>query len=446
MKLLIASLPATGHVNPMLAIARILMSAGHEVALYTGAAFRARIEASGAEFFPLPPEADIDPTNPFAKIPEMRDLPPGLDRMRVAMERFLVDNIPPQYVGLRAVLRRFWPDAIVCDDLFFGLLPMLLDARSPRPPVVLCGTSILRWPRDDGAPHFLGLTPATTSDQHVEYAVIAREFDEAVNRPVRRRLNRVLEDLGVGRTSRTLFEAFLGLADAHLQLSTPSFEYPRDIPTSVHFVGALPIIPGQAPLPPWADQLDGSRKIVLVTQGTVANQDFNLLIGPTIAALADEPDVLVVVTSGGKPVETIPGPAPGNVRASCFLPFEWLLPKVDVMVTNGGYGSVNQALSFGVPLVVAGLTEDKADVSARIAWSGVGVNLATNTPSSDALRRAVRAVLDQPEYRQRARQMAEEFAKIDTKSEILRIVGQVVADAQDLSDPGAPRRRRSVSV
>jgi UDP:flavonoid glycosyltransferase YjiC (YdhE family) len=47
-----------------------------------------------------------------------------------------------------------------------------------------------------------------------------------------------------------------------------------------------------------------------------------------------------------------------------------MLPKIDALVTNGGYGSVNQALSFGVPLVTAGTGEDKADVNARVAWSG----------------------------------------------------------------------------
>jgi UDP:flavonoid glycosyltransferase YjiC (YdhE family) len=59
MKILIASMPATGHVNPMLAIARILMTDGHEVAVYTGSAFRARVEAARAEFFSLPPDADL---------------------------------------------------------------------------------------------------------------------------------------------------------------------------------------------------------------------------------------------------------------------------------------------------------------------------------------------------------------------------------------------------
>ena len=177
---------------------------------------------------------------------------------------------------------------------------------------------------------------------------------------------------------------------------------------------------------------------MLVTQGTVANHNFNLLIGPTLAALANEPDILVVATAGGRPIDAIPGPLPSNARVSSFLPFEWLLPKIDLLVTNGGYGSVNQAMSFGIPVVTAGLTEDKADVNARVAWSGVGINLATNEPSRDALRSSVKTVLAEPGYRLRARWMAAQFAAIDTRSEILRIVRKLVADERELSRAGAP--------
>jgi MGT family glycosyltransferase len=434
MKILIASTPATGHVNPMLAIARILMTEDHEVAIYTGSAFRARVEGAGAEFISLPPEADIDLTDPFARIPELKVLPPGPDWLRVAMERFFVENIPAQHADLQKLLESFAPDVIVGDDCFFGVLPMLLGARPKRPPVVLCGTSILHWPREDGAPPYLGLPPATTPKQRAEYVALARDFYEVVDRPVGLRLNKVLKELGARPTSIALFHSSVGLADAYLQLSVPGFEYPRDIPASVHFVGTPPIIPSQVPPPPWAHELDGSRKVVLVTQGTVANHNLNLLVGPTVAALADEPDVLVVATLGGRPIDAIPGPVPANARVSSYLPFEWLLPKVDVMVTNGGYGSVNQAMSFGIPLVTAGLTEDKADVNARVAWSGVGINLATNEPSSEALRAAVRAALDEPGYRSRARQMADEFAAIDTRSEISRIVSELAADDRELSE------------
>ena len=442
MKILIASTPATGHVNPMLAIARILMSEDHEVAIYTGSAFRARVEAAGANFFSLPPEADLDLTDPFARFPELKVLPPGLEWLRVGMERIFVENIPAQHEGLQKLLLGFGPDVILGDDMFFGVLPMLLGARSKRPPVVLCGTSILHWPRDDGAPLFLGLPPATTPKQRAEHAAVARDYHEAVDRPVGFRLNKLLKELGVGPTSLTLFHSSVGLADAYLQLSVPGFEFPRDMPRSVHFVGTPPIIPNQVPPPPWAHELDGSRKVVLVTQGTVANHNFNLLIGPTLAALANEPDVLVVATAGGRPIDAIPGPVPSNARVSSYLPFEWLLPKVDVLVTNGGYGSVNQAMSFGVPLVTAGLTEDKADVNVRVAWSGVGINLATNEPTREALRRAVRTVLDQPGFRLRARQMADEFAAIDTRSEIPRIISELVAYGKQLSGAGTAQPRR----
>jgi Erythromycin biosynthesis protein CIII-like, C-terminal domain len=350
-------------------------------------------------------------------------------------DRKLIRRHYAQHNGLQRVLRDFPADVIVGNDIFFGVLPMLLGPRASRPSIALCGTSFLHCRREDGAPHFLGLAPATTQAQHREYAAIAREHDNLVNRPVSSQLNRRLEDLGVGPLSLSLFDSVVELADAYMQLTVPSFEFPRDIPSSVHFIGALPIIPNQCPLPSWAHELDGSRRVVLVTQGTVANHDFSLLIGPTLTALANEPDLLVVVTAGGRSIDAIPGPIPSNARLASYLPFEWMLPKVDVFVTNGGYGSVNQAMSFGIPLVTAGLTEDKADVNARVAWSGVGIDLATNQPTPYALRQAIRTVLDKPDYGSRASMIADEFATIDTRSEILHIIEQVARDSAE-----GPRR------
>ena len=366
MKILFASTPATGHINPLLAITRILLAEGHEITFLTGSAFRDRIENSGAKFVSLQGRADFDGRDFLAVAPELKDIPPGLEWFRVAIERIFIDSLPAQHQGLLQALEECQADVIVGDDMFFGVLPMLLGSQSKRPPVVLCGTSFLHLGREDGAPNFLGLPPATTDEQRHQYVDIAREYDEAVDQPSLLSLNEVLNALGVGPVSVPLFHSVVELADAYMQLSVPRFEFPRQIPHSVHFVGTPPIIPGQAQLPPWAHELDGSRKVVLVTQGTVANHNFGLLIAPTLAALANEPDVLVVATTGGRPVDAIPGAVPSNARVASFLPFEWLLPRVDVLVTNGGYGSVNQAMSFGIPLVTAGMTEDKADVNARV--------------------------------------------------------------------------------
>jgi MGT family glycosyltransferase len=431
MKILVASTPATGHLNPLLAIGRVLMAEGQEVAGLTGTALRDRIEGAGLKFCPLPAGADFDLRDLDSIAPDLKDIPPGPERSRMGLERFFVDTIPAQYRGLQQALQDFPADVIVADDMYFGLLPMLLGPRADRPAVVLCGTSFLHWPREDGASHFGGKPPATTQAERDEYATTAREHDRLLHQPLLRRLNEHLKDLGVGPVLKPLFETVLELADSFIQLTVPKFEYPRkDLSPSVHFVGTPPIIPNQTTLPSWAHELDGSRKVVLVTQGTVANHDFHLLIGPTLAALANEPELLVIATAGGRPIEAIPGPIPANARLASYLPFEWALAKADAFVTNGGYGSVNQALSFGLPLITAGLTQDKAEVNARVAWSGVGINLATNEPTPQALRDAVRTVLDKPDYRLRAASMAAEYAAIDTRAKIIRIVSEA-AQAQD---------------
>jgi UDP:flavonoid glycosyltransferase YjiC (YdhE family) len=424
MKLLVVSTPATGHLNPMIAITKMLMEDGHDVAFLTGSFFRDRIEKVGARFDAFYGKADVDFRDPLSAVPELRGVEPGLDWMRIAINGFFVDRVADQHQSVQNVLNDFPADAIIADDMFFGLVPMLMGPTTNRPPVLMCGTSVLHWRREDKAPLFLGLLPAETAAQLKDYEVIAEEYEARVNQPSLLRLNGVLKDLGVGPLRMPLFESVVLLADSYLQLSVPGFEFARAVPPSVSFAGALPIIRGQAPLPPWASDLEGPRKVVLVTQGTFANHDLGLLIGPTLAALADEPDILVVATAGGRPVDAIPGPIPVNARVSDYLPFEWLLPNVDLMVTNGGYGSVNQALSFGIPIIGAGLTEDKADVNARIAWSGAGIDLKSNNPTSDAIRAAVRTALDTPDYRRNAQRLAAEFSSYDAKEAILSLLQQ----------------------
>lgn len=159
-----------------------------------------------------------------------------------------------------------------------------------------------------------------------------------------------------------------------------------------------------------------------MTQGTLANADFSELLEPTLQALEGRDDLLIVATTGGRSVEEIHCEIPANGRVATFLPFDVLLPKIDLLVTNGGYGSVSQALAAGVPIVSAGLTEDKAEVGARIEWSGVGLNLATNRPTVDALRWAVERVLTEQRFRERARVMARAFADLDPGREILAAI------------------------
>jgi UDP:flavonoid glycosyltransferase YjiC (YdhE family) len=97
-----------------------------------------------------------------------------------------------------------------------------------------------------------------------------------------------------------------------------------------------------------------------------------------LQGLAEEKDLIVLVTTGGQPAESIPVDIPANARVTAFLPYEHVLPNLDLLITNGGYGTVNMALAHGIPIVSAGLTEDKEEVSANVQWSGAGIDLRTN--------------------------------------------------------------------
>ena len=120
-----------------------------------------------------------------------------------------------------------------------------------------------------------------------------------------------------------------------------------------------------------------------MTQGTVANTAPEL-IAPALDGLRGE-EMLVVATTGGATAQWVGlDPLPANARVEPQVPYAALMPHVDVMVTNGGYGGVQYALANGIPLVVAGTSEDKAEIAARVAWSESGINLKTKQPTAGA--------------------------------------------------------------
>ena len=143
-------------------------------------------------------------------------------------------------------------------------------------------------------------------------------------------------------------------------------------------------------------------------------------------------DLLILVTTGGKPIENIPCTLAPNTIASQYLDFGQILPDVDVLVAFASYGTVTQTLSFGVPMVVVGKGEDKPEVAARVTWSGTGIYLATDTPTAEQIRDAVYQILAKPEYRACAQKLAREFASYDSTKRLAELVEALVAEQEVL--------------
>jgi UDP:flavonoid glycosyltransferase YjiC (YdhE family) len=117
---------------------------------------------------------------------------------------------------------------------------------------------------------------------------------------------------------------------------------------------------------------------------------------------------------------------PDNVRVERFVSYHHLLPRLDVMITNGGYNGVNAALASGVPLVVAPGSEEKSEVATRVAWTGAGVAMPRKRLSEAAIRSAVCQVLDNPSYRRAALALRQEHHSFDAPVKSVDLIEQLV--------------------
>lgn len=409
---LLCANPIQGHVAPIIAIARDLVARGHRVTVLTGSRFRDAVIAAGADHRALGGRADYDDRVMQDHLPE-RDRYRGVARLQYDIQTIFIRTVPDQYRGVEAAIADLAPDTILVDSVFAGVLPLLLGDPASRSAILAAGVVPLSQSSSDAAPYGLGLAPKPGAVGRLRNRMLNVLVHRVAFRQSQLLANEVLRSLG----SRKLDGSVLDLSrhfDRFLQLSPAEFEYPRsDLSPNIRFVGTvLPPAPVSGPLPEWWAELDDQRPVVHVTQGTIDNKDPGRLIRPTLDALADR-DVLVVVATGGRPIEEL-GELPGNARAAEFLPYDLLLPKTDVFVTNAGFGGTQYALSHGVPLVAAGDTEDKPEVSMRAEWAGVGVNLRSGTPTAAAIRAGVDRVLADRGYRDRARELATRIGEYDT--------------------------------
>ena len=427
-RFLICTHPITGHVNPPLEIARALAERGHEVRFYTGKKFRARIEATGAQFAPMARSYDYDDSDYDAAFPGRSRLQ-GINQIKFDFKHVFVEPGPDQASDLRELLREWPADAVLSDPGFVGT--KILYQKGELPVWAVFNISVLGLPSKDVPPFGLGMLPSYSPLGKVKNRLLTFMAGKVVFRDVNAFLAATLAKVGLPP------EPFAPVSSPmlYLQPSVPAIEYPRtDLIPSAHFIGpVLPQFKGEFAPPVWWDNVvNASKPVVLVTQGTVAT-DASELILPTLRSLANG-DVLVVAATGGKDLTEAP---PANARVARFIPFNHLMPHASAMVTNGGYGGVMFALANGVPVICAGTTEDKPEVGNRMAYSGVGINLKTNRPTEAQVGDAVRKVLSDTRYRANARRIQGALARHDGPAEAAALLERLAATGRPVLRPNA---------
>jgi len=422
-RILVAVSPFPGHANPILLVAEHLSRQGHQVVFNCSEAFREKVKAAGLNFAPLLRSANYDYRLLDEVFPERLAVPEGLSRVDYDVQHIFGGVIPDQYEGLLELIEEYEIDLVLIDLAFYGALPLMLGDK-PRPPVVTCGV-LPYFLKRPGVSPFTG--PNTTPEGMLQNAKDDLIFEGALSGSTTS-INQILGRYGISPVEDLPLHAVVKKSDIYLQFTAEEFEYPiPDKAGNLQFIGPLvPKIIDQTEAPKWLKSIDGSRPVLFVTQGTLANEDFGQLVGPTIEAFAGE-DVEVIVTGGGGDVSGLKRSP--NVHIERYLPYHLVLPKTDVFITNGGYNGVQQALSFGVPVVAGGATEDKPFVCARVAWSGTGIDLKTANPTPQQVKDAVKQILEKPQYRERAREMEKVFAQHNALETVVKVIEATIADS-----------------
>ena len=440
---LLCAPPVYGHLAPLVDVGRDLAERGHEITVLTGSKYRDLVVGAGLRFVALPADADFDDAELQDRLADATAAR-GVAVVREGIIAMFVRPIPSQYRALTALLAASRFDAVLGEATFTGLAPYLALPPGDRLPVLGIATTPVTLTSIDAAPFGTALSPGRGPLARARNRLLTAAIHPVLTRPLQQAVDVVLAEVGAPPSQTGTFDFAYRCFDTLFQLSVAELEYPRrELPDSVQFVG--PVVTRAAPtpeadLPAWWDDLVTDTPVVLVTQGTIDTVDLGRLIAPTLRALADD-DVLVVATTGGRPVDQVERAfgtgLPANARVATFLPYDQLLPRCSVTVTNGGFGGVQRALAHGVPLVVAGSTEDKPEVAARVAWAGCGRNLRSGTPRPAAIRQAVREVLASPTHHARSRRVAASIATLPDPVDVIEAgLAAAVAAAAD----GSQRR------
>ncbi|KAI1267217.1 glycosyltransferase family 1 protein [Xylariaceae sp. FL1019] len=431
--LVFTTAPLAGHLGPPLHLAREMISKGYEVAFMSSEDGKAAVEKIGAEWF------ECSPFWPPGSQEARAKLPFGLERTFFDLENIFLSAVPSRTASLRALLetvREREPErqvVILAETGGMAAQAFAYGAPLPKgydrmPKVIGLGVIPLIVTSSDTAPFGPGLPPDSTESGRARNRTLHEMMNMGPFAPLTNCFITRLKEAGCTAIPEpfSLFDAFSTSVDTMFQLCSPSMDYPRsDLALNIRYAGALPPRP-VAPdyvFPSWwaevkqhanlPDSTPGKKKIVVVAQGTV-NEDHSELVIPTIEALADREDIILIPILG-KRGASLPESVtiPPNTRAIDYLPYDPLLAMSDLFVMNGAYGAFLHAGINGVPVIAAGLTEDKAESSARAEYNGFGINLRTQHPTSEAISEAAKKILADPMYKLRAKRVKQDNLDLD---------------------------------
>lgn len=365
--------PFFGHVSPTLSVGASLIARGHEVKWFGITPLdRKHIPEGGSYFYP---EEDLIPyQEEIARILKRQDDGPacsGPEVMKLALEETYVPFAKMMMPGLTRLTESWMPDVIVNDCITFGgalfahknNIPCV--TTTPVPPDVMGDT-------EKSAPKIWEWQQNLIKDLQKEVGI---------------------HEEGIYIHSHKLNMVFTSQAFAGFET----------VPPHMKFVGPVKGRPNDAPFD-W-DKLNAfTTPKIFVSLGTLLVDIRKAFFEKIIAAFKDQPVTVIAAT----PPEIFEE-WPDNFIVNSFVPQSAVMQQMDMVICHGGFNTVNDTFRNGLPMLITPIAYDHFHIAKLIEQAGCGISIRYKRLRVDALRETVFELLENPKYREAAREVQNTF-------------------------------------
>lgn len=361
-----------GHINPTLPLVRELVKRDNKVDYFCSKQFEEKVIAEGAVFLNYSAELDN-----FLAAYRPTDRHPFF----MLMEYILL-YAEVMLPGVLELIKSKEYDMVVCDSLF-------------------------------GAPYFLNqLIQIPVVSSHSSFAMSHAPVPASMLEPGTHPqldhcyeiLNRICEKHTVPVTS--LSDIFISKSQWNVVYTIPEFNGDPGLEVSKYFFTGA-IVKNET-----AEDFDDipqrdSRPLIYISLGSV-NTDFIDFYKMCLEAFKTL-DVFVMMSIGKKcKIEQL-GDIPSNFYIGNFLPQLAILKQADVFITHAGFNSVNEALSYGVPMYAFPMVNDQHMVAKRIKDLKLGIVGQFKEISPQALRDGTEELLREKEFKENCISISKEL-------------------------------------
>ncbi len=382
-----ASIPAPGHVNPHAEVVRRLVERGHRVSYVQDASWAAQVEALGATCMPYP---SVLADHAFD------DQADAVDHLALFQREYEV-MLP----AVESLLDRDPADLVLHD--IAGVPARLLAVERGVPELQLSPTYVAWQGYEDDMAEFLDGVRADPRGQAYLADAARMLADHGVD------ADPLLWVAHPARSVVVVPEALQPYAD----------RVDRDVYT---FVG--PAVRRADPTL-WSPSDD--RRLVLVSLGSAFTRQ-PAFYRACLAAFADLPDTRLVLQVGRDvTVEEVSGGTPllAHVEVHPWVAQREMLEVADVFVTHAGMGGSSEGLVTGTPMIAVPQAVDQFENADALVSLGVAVRLDTADATVDALRDAYATVTSE-EVRARSREVAAQLGRAGGAARAVEIVEEIL--------------------